>query len=94
MKNISEHYSHSSVSSVATEKIENIDDDKVAIYVRSNIINSLKNTFNLNESEMEIFIAALIDKVTREHISQSSSNVFTYEETKEIEDNLEGLGYI
>jgi hypothetical protein len=72
---------------------ENID-AQVAIYVPFKTISLLKKTFNLKDFETEAFIVSLIDKATTEHSSQGSAEVFTAEETKEIEDNLQGLGYI
>jgi len=67
---------------------------QVAIYVPLKTISLLKKTFNLRDSDTEAFIVSLIDKAAIEHSSRGNAEVFTAEETKEIEDNLQGLGYI
>jgi hypothetical protein len=67
---------------------------EIAVHVPIGTINSLKKEFNIPEAEMSTFITCLIDRAVTEHIAESSSNVFSDSEVKELEDDLKGLGYI
>ena len=39
-------------------------------------------------------ITSLLERSIAEHVGETNSNVFSESETKEIEDDLKGLGYI
>jgi hypothetical protein len=79
---------------VNDEKKEEIVSTKIAVYVPIKIISSLKKTFSLKDNEIESFVVSLIERTVVEHASHESSDVFSADEAKEIEDNLNGLGYI
>jgi hypothetical protein len=70
------------------------DNKNVAIYLPAKMIALLREEFNLKESEVENFVNSLISKTVQEHIGQKNSAVFSKDETKELEDDLKGLGYI
>jgi hypothetical protein len=77
------------------DKNDNKDQVKeIAVHVPIGTINALKKEFNISEAEMCTFITCLIDRTVAEHIAESSSNVFSDSEVKELEDDLKGLGYI
>ena len=40
------------------------------------------------------FITSLLERSIAEHVGETNSNVFSESETKEIEDDLKGLGHI
>lgn len=67
---------------------------KVAVHLPMETLSSLKKEFNISDPEIESFVAAIINKMVEEHIGETNSKVFTEAETKEIEDDLKGLGYI
>lgn len=69
-------------------------DEDVPIYIPFKTIASLREEFNLEKNEVEKFVNATISKTLQEHIEQKNSEVFSKDETKEIEDDLKGLGYI
>ena len=57
-------------------------------------LESLKKEFGIEHSQIEAFISSLIDKAVSEHLAEANSNVLTEAETKELEEDLQGLGYI
>jgi hypothetical protein len=65
------------------------------ITVPAKIIYSLKKEFNIeDDDEANDFIITLIEKSIADHTAESNSGAFSETETKEIEDDLKGLGYI
>jgi hypothetical protein len=64
------------------------------VKIPTNTINSLKKEFDVPDSDISSFITTLIEKRIADHISETNSNVFSDSETREIEDDLKGLGYI
>ena len=75
-------------------KIDQASNAQKAIYLPIKTIYSLKKEFNIIDSDVETFIAALIDKLITERVEGNNTEVFSSDEVKEIEDNLKGLGYI
>ena len=68
--------------------------ERVSIGLPVGLLNSLRREFALEDSEVESFVASLVEKSIMEHASAVNSKVFTESESKEIEDDLRGLGYI
>lgn len=68
--------------------------ETISISVPSMILNSLKREFSLTDAEIGSFVISLIEKSVMEHAAASESKVFSETETKELEDDLRGLGYI
>ncbi|MDE1828714.1 MAG: hypothetical protein KGI25_00165 [Thaumarchaeota archaeon] len=66
----------------------------VPIYLPAKTIALLREEFSLKEDTVENFVNSLINKTVQEHMDQRNSAVFSKDETKEIEDDLKGLGYI
>jgi hypothetical protein len=50
--------------------------------------------FNLTDNEVEKFIISSLEKIVVEKNSARNLEVFTKAETKEIEEELNGLGYL
>jgi hypothetical protein len=67
---------------------------KIAIYIPEAVISSLKKEFNIEDADLGNFITSLIERRILEHIGETNSKVFSESETKELEDDLKGLGYI
>lgn len=65
-----------------------------AVYLSIKTISLLKKEFNIPETEVEHFIDSMLNKIIEEHIGETNSKIFSEDETKEIEDDLKGLGYI
>ena len=65
-----------------------------AVYLSIKTISLLKKEFNIPETEIEQFIDSMLNKIIEEHIGETNSKIFSEDETKEIEDDLKGLGYI
>lgn len=57
-------------------------------------IESLKNEFNISDSEVKSMLTAIINQAIKEHVGTSDSKVFTQAECLEMEEDLKGLGYI
>lgn len=57
-------------------------------------IDSLKTQFDISDTEVKSFLAALIDKAIKERSGTDDSQVFTEAECLEMEEDLKGLGYI
>lgn len=80
---------------VETQEYQDAKPNKVfSVNVPANTINSLVREFSLNEHEIESFIVYMIERSIMEHASAANSRVFTESETKELEEDLRGLGYI
>jgi hypothetical protein len=77
------------VSKTMTENV-----DEIIIKIPSNLVSSLKKEFNLAEDEVHKFILSALEKIILEKNSAQNSGVFTEAETKEIEEELKGLGYL
>ncbi|OLD41055.1 MAG: hypothetical protein AUI60_02905 [Thaumarchaeota archaeon 13_1_40CM_2_39_4] len=69
-------------------------DEKISINVPTKLISSIIKEFNLSENEIERFIMSTLERIVVEKNSARNSEVFTKAETKEIEDELNGLGYL
>jgi hypothetical protein len=67
---------------------------KIPIQIPEATISSLKKEFNIEDADLGSFITSLLERSIAEHVGQTNSNVFSESETKEIEDDLKGLGYI
>lgn len=67
---------------------------RTAVYLSIKTISLLKKEFNIPETEIEQFIDSILNKIIEEHIGETNSKIFSEDETKEIEDDLKGLGYI
>jgi hypothetical protein len=73
---------------------QEMDKKEIAVNISLNTVNSMKKEFGLTDSEVSKFVTFLIEKKIADHISEVNSKVFSESETKEIEDDLKGLGYI
>jgi hypothetical protein len=68
--------------------------EKAFISISVNVISSLKKEFGLTDNDVDSFVTSVIEKTIMEHIDETNSKVFSESETKDIEDDLKGLGYI
>ena len=79
------------ISAARTSDLET----KTAIYLPSQTIDLVKKEFELGEASIESFLVSILEKVVQDHnLLQGSEEVFTEAETKELENDLKGLGYI
>jgi hypothetical protein len=69
-------------------------DEKISINVPAKLVSSIIKEFNLSDSEIERFIVSALEKIVVEKNSARNLGVFTKAETKEIEEELNGLGYL
>ena len=67
---------------------------KTSLNLPQNTIKSLIEEFDLNVDQVESFVTSLVERAVADHVSESNSNVLTKDEIKELEDDLQGLGYI
>lgn len=68
---------------------------KTAIYLPIQTIDLVKKEFELREDNIESFLVSVLEKAVQDHnMNQGSDDVFSEAETKELENNLKGLGYI
>jgi hypothetical protein len=67
---------------------------KTAIYLPVQTVNLVKKEFDLGEANIESFLVSVLEKAVQDHNIQQDSDVFTEAETKELENDLKGLGYI
>ncbi len=65
---------------------------EVILHVSS--VDGLKKEFSLADDQVQGFLTALIDKTIQEHIAEENSKVLSKNESKELEDDLRGLGYL
>jgi len=65
---------------------------EVNLHVSS--VDGLKKEFSLTDDQVQSFLTALIDKTIQEHIAEENSKVLSKNESKELEDDLRGLGYL
>ena len=65
---------------------------KIEIHIPEATISSLKKEFNIEDADLGSFITSLLERNIAEHVSETNSNVFSESETKEVEDDLKGLG--
>ena len=79
---------------MSTEELQAPRKEKKSVIISADLIDSLKKEFNLADNKVDEFIASLVEKKILEHIDEVNSSVFTESETKDIEDDLKGLGYI
>jgi hypothetical protein len=75
-------------------KDQTASDKKVAVDISERAIKSLMHEFDIQQEDMSNFVTMLIERAVADHAAQSNSKIFTESETKEIEDDLKGLGYI
>ena len=70
--------------------------DKVMepVYLPASTIVSLQKEFGLAADETAKSIEMIVQKAIEERIAENNSNVFTEAETRELEEELKGLGYI
>jgi DNA-binding transcriptional regulator GbsR (MarR family) len=66
----------------------------VSIKIPTKTIDALRKEFGISEEDLSNFIISLIEKRILENIDETNSKVFSQSQTKEIEDDLKGLGYI
>lgn len=64
------------------------------VYLPASVIHSLKKELNVHDSEVADSIQTIIQKAIEDRIAENNSKVFTEAETKELEEDLKGLGYI
>jgi hypothetical protein len=69
-------------------------DKRISVSISANVIDSLKKEFGLEDFDVDEFVTSIIEKKIVEHIDETNSKVFSVTETKDIEDDLKGLGYI
>jgi hypothetical protein len=69
-------------------------DDNVLVKIPAKTFYSLKKEFGISEEDLGNFVISLIEKRILEKIDETNSRVFSESQTKEIEDDLKGLGYI
>ena len=67
---------------------------KTAIYLPVQTLDMVKKEFDLGEANIESFLVSVLEKAVQDHNIQQDSDVFTEAETKELENDLKGLGYI
>ena len=68
---------------------------KTAIYLPVQTLDLVKKEFDLGEANIESFLVSVLEKAVEDHnMNQGSEEVFTEAETKELESDLKGLGYI
>ena len=67
---------------------------KTAIYLPVQTIALVKKEFDLGETNIESFLVSVLEKAVQDHNIKQDSDVFTEAETKELENDLKGLGYI
>ena len=77
-----------------TQPEANASNSQVAVHLPVKTLSSLKKEFNISDSEIDSFVTSIINKAIEEHIGEANSKIFSESETKEMEDDLKGLGYI
>jgi hypothetical protein len=75
-------------------KDQTASDKKVAVDISERAVKSLMREFDIQQEDVSNFVTMLIERAVTGHDAQSNSKIFTESETKEIEDDLKGLGYI
>lgn len=73
--------------------MSSIDQSKV-VKIDMSVLDSLKRTFSIKDEQLEPFLATLIEKAIQDYISDENAQVLSQSETKELEEDLRGLGYI
>ena len=68
--------------------------EKISVNIPSKLVSSIMKEFNLSDNEIENFIMSTLERVVVEKNSARNLGVFTKAETKEIEEELNGLGYL
>jgi hypothetical protein len=76
------------------EEFQRDSSKQTAVYIPAQVISSLKREFDVLHADVNHFVTCLIERRINEHIAESNSKVFSECETKEIEDDLKGLGYM
>ena len=68
---------------------------KAPVYLPIQTIDLVKKEFALGEDNIESFLVSVLEKAVQDHnMNQGSDDVFSEAETKELENDLKGLGYI
>lgn len=75
-------------------RIRSDNNAKIAIHIPIKTFQSLKKEFDILENDIEAFVASMIERIIMEHAGEANSKVFSTAETKELEDDLKGLGYL
>lgn len=70
------------------------DEEIQPVYLPTSIILSLKREFSVQDDEVAKSMQMIIQKAIEERIAENNAKVFTEAETKELEEDLKGLGYI
>ena len=58
------------------------------------VLDNLKRTFSIRDEEVETFLTTLLEKTIQDYIADENAAVLSNVETKELEEDLKGLGYI
>ena len=82
------------VQYMSSKRLQTQEDEKVSVSISVNVINSLKKEFGITDNDVDKFVTSVIEKKIMEHIDETNSKVFSESETRDIEDDLKGLGYI
>ena len=64
------------------------------VYLPTSTISALQKEFGLTPDQTIKSIQQIVQKAIEERIAENNSDVFTEAETKELEEDLKGLGYI
>lgn len=64
------------------------------VYLPASTISALQKEFGLTPDQTIKSIQQIVQKAIEERIAENNSDVFTEAETKELEEDLKGLGYI
>jgi hypothetical protein len=72
----------------------NMMDESQMVKIKLSVLDSMKRTFSIGDEQLEPFLATLIEKAIQEYISEENVKVLSQIETKELEEDLKGLGYI
>jgi hypothetical protein len=64
------------------------------VYLPASTLSALQKEFGLTPDQAIKSIQQIVQKAIEERIAENNSNVFTEAETKDLEEDLKGLGYI
>ena len=71
-----------------------LNEKKRNVAIHTSSIEGLKKEFMLTDDEVNNFLTLLIDKSIQEHIAKENSKILNEAESKELEEDLRGLGYL
>jgi len=69
-------------------------EEKLSINIPAKLVSSIAKEFNLSDSEVAGFIVSALERIVVEKNSARNLGVFSKAETKAIEEELNGLGYL